>query len=77
MKSLMQLFPKFLAAASKEHPLVIMFDSLDQLHLSEGARRLAWLPRKLPDHVKMLLSFLPDSKYKYFPKLQVLRSILA
>ena len=38
-----------------------MIDSLDQLTDEDGARRfLEWLPRKLPAHVHMMISTLPE-----------------
>ena len=38
-----------------------MIDSLDQLTDEDGARRfLEWLPRKLPAHVYMIVSTLPE-----------------
>ena len=60
-KSLCDAFPNFMARASKERPLCIVIDSLDQLTDEDGARRfLEWLPRKLPAHVYMIVSTLPE-----------------
>ena len=70
-KGVFQQFPKFLSNASKEQPLVIMLDSLDQLSPLHGARKLTWFPRKLPAHVKFIVSTLPDQEYKCFPILKV------
>lgn len=70
-KGVFQQFPKFLSNATKEQPLVIMLDSLDQLSPLYGARKLSWFPRKLPAHVKFIVSTLPDQEYKCFPTLKV------
>ena len=60
-KTLCEAFPKFLEHASEEGPLCIVIDSLDQLTDEDGARRfLEWLPRKLPAHVHMITSTLPE-----------------
>lgn len=74
-KGVFQQFPKFLSNASKEQPLVIMLDSLDQLSPLHGARKLSWFPRKLPAHVKFIVSTLPDQEYKCFPTLKVIYEI--
>ncbi|KAL3864387.1 hypothetical protein ACJMK2_006074 [Sinanodonta woodiana] len=55
------------ARASK--PLIIFFDSLDQLDTGNNARQLAWLPKKLPDYVKLIVSTLPDEYYECLPVL--------
>jgi len=60
-KSLCEVFPSFMAHASRERPLCIVIDSLDQLTDEDGARRfLKWLPRKLPAHACMIVSTLPE-----------------
>ena len=64
-------FPGFLSSATKEQPLVILHDSLDQLSPLDGARKLTWFPRQLPLHVKFIVSTLPDEEYKCFPTLKV------
>lgn len=74
-KGVFQQFPKFLSNATKEQPLVIMLDSLDQLSPLHGAWKLSWFPRKLPAHVKFIVSTLPDQEYKCFPTLKVVCEI--
>ena len=60
-KSLCEVFPKFMSHASKERPLCIIIDSLDQLTDEDRARRfLEWFPRKLPAHVYIIVSTLPE-----------------
>jgi hypothetical protein len=49
-------FPRQLARATDGRPLVIFLDALDQLSPAEGARGLSWLPRELPEHVRVIVS---------------------
>lgn len=49
-------FPYVLKFATAEKPLVIILDSLDQLSKEHNAYKLNWLPRKLPPHVRFLVS---------------------
>ena len=70
-KGVFDQFPVFLSSATKEQPLVILLDSLDQLSPLDGARKLTWFPRQLPLHVKFIVSTLPDEEYKCFPTLKV------
>jgi hypothetical protein len=53
---LVELFFKSLTFATTEHPIVLIIDGLDQLPLSDDARRLGWLPRQLPGNVKLIVS---------------------
>jgi hypothetical protein len=55
---------------------VILLDSLDQLNPDDGALQLAWLPTKVPDRVKIVVSTLPDKEYECLPRLQVSQSPL-
>lgn len=64
-------FPNFLSSATKDNPLIIILDSLDQLSPLHGAWKLIWFPRQLPLHVKFIVSTLPDQEYKCFPILKV------
>lgn len=57
--------------ASSKAPLVIILDSLDQLHPENGARLLKWLPGSLPPYCRIVVSTLPDDKYKFFSVLKV------
>ncbi|XP_063060464.1 NACHT and WD repeat domain-containing protein 2 [Engraulis encrasicolus] len=43
-------------AASSKRPLVLMFDGLDQVLMTEGLQQLTWLPSCLPPNVKMVIS---------------------
>ena len=45
-----------MASATAERPLVLFLDALDQLSEAHGARRLVWLPRRLPEAVRVVVS---------------------
>ncbi len=53
---LIQIFKNKLMLATKEKPLIIFMDSLDQLSPANGAYTLGWLPSLLPSNVKIVLS---------------------
>ncbi|XP_072034434.1 NACHT domain- and WD repeat-containing protein 1-like [Amphiura filiformis] len=45
---------------SKEKPLFIMLDSIDQLTSNNDAHAMHWLPKSFPEHVQIAISMLPD-----------------
>ena len=45
---------------TSEKPLVILLDSVDQLHGNDQAFSMAWLPCVLPPNVFMIISMIPD-----------------
>jgi hypothetical protein len=51
-------FPTALAAATAEHPLILVVDALDQL--AAPPQRTDWLPTDLPPHMHIIVSVLPD-----------------
>lgn len=53
-QSLRQVFPDLLEAVGRCAPAVIVLDALDQL---ETRSDLAWLPRRMPANVKLIISF--------------------
>jgi hypothetical protein len=59
-RELVEEFPNRLALASADRPLVIFLDALDQLSDAENARSLVWLPRDLPEHVRIVVSTLTE-----------------
>ena len=72
IKELGEMFQKMLKEGSSEQfPVTLLLDSLDQLDPSNSARQLTWLPTNLPNHVKVIVSTLPEAQYEAFPKLQV------
>ncbi len=52
-------FRERLEAATADRPVTLFIDSLDQLSSGHGARRLTWIPHRLPDHVRLVLSTRP------------------
>ena len=54
------IFKKSLALATAEKPVALFLDALDQLSDADNARVLHWLPNELPDHVKVVVSALPE-----------------
>lgn len=60
-RDLVQDFPKRLALARPDKPLVLFLDALDQLADGDSARSLAWLPADLPPHVRLVVSTLPGA----------------
>ncbi|CAG5115605.1 unnamed protein product [Candidula unifasciata] len=69
---LQQRFKQLITLATKEKPLVLIFDSLDQLSGSGGAHNLTWIPVKLPPHVKVVISVIPN----YYGLLELLRTMV-
>jgi len=58
-RELVEEFPKRLALATAQRPLVLFLDALDQLSDVEQGRSLIWLPADLPEHVRLIVSALP------------------
>ena len=72
LSPLVQHFKKILSSATKEQPLVLFLDSLDQLSPADGAHQLAWLPTTLPPNVRLIVSTLPN----YYSILDTLRNMI-
>jgi WD40 repeat protein len=51
-------FPSVLARATRERPLLLVIDALDQL--GAGPLSMDWLQDELPGHVRIVVSILPD-----------------
>jgi len=47
---------KRMGSANAERPLILFLDALDQLSEAHGARSLIWLPRRLPEGVRVVVS---------------------
>ena len=60
-KELVEYFKNKLATSSKEKPLILLLDALDQLTDAENAKQLMWLPYDLPENVKIIVSALEPS----------------
>ncbi|XP_060605739.1 uncharacterized protein LOC132758201 isoform X2 [Ruditapes philippinarum] len=65
-------FSQRLGLASKQKPLVLFIDALDRLDDDHDGRKLAWLPKTLPDNVHLIVSSLPDEKFDCMPSLKML-----
>jgi nephrocystin-3 len=52
-------FPGWLRDAARKNRVVLVLDALDQLADRDGALDLAWLPRALPDGLRLVVSTLP------------------
>jgi len=55
-------FPKRLVLATADRALIIFLDSLDQLSGAHNARSLNWLPKDLPENVKLVVSTRPGEE---------------
>lgn len=62
-RELVEEFPKRLALATKEKPLILFLDALDQLSDVNNARDLSWLPSNLPEHVRLVVSVVQESEF--------------
>jgi hypothetical protein len=58
-KELIEIFPKQLELATKDKPLILFLDAMDQLSDANNARNLVWLPSELPHNVRMIVSTIP------------------
>ncbi|KAK3601003.1 hypothetical protein CHS0354_008112 [Potamilus streckersoni] len=70
VKAIEKDFMQSLELANEDMPLILILDSLDQLDPANNARQLKWLPEKLSDHCKVILSTLPDENYQCYPILK-------
>ncbi|XP_041462777.1 NACHT and WD repeat domain-containing protein 2-like [Lytechinus variegatus] len=62
-KKLQNAFLILLQKSSKNHPIMIFLDSLDQLSDEYQGRDLLWLPRQLPPHVRLVVTVRPDAGF--------------
>lgn len=61
-KDLAVEFGKQLEKATAERPLILFLDALDQLGAMDAARGLSWLPSRLPENVRLVVSSLPGDR---------------
>lgn len=59
---LTRMFHKLVREYKSNKPLVILLDSLDQLSKDHAAQKLHWLPKQLPDNVKIVISTYIESE---------------
>jgi tetratricopeptide (TPR) repeat protein len=55
-------FSKCLCAAAEKARIVIVIDGLDQLEDRDGALDLAWLPSRIPENIRLVLSTVPGKQ---------------
>ena len=60
INGLTELLNKCLALGNEQKPVILFLDALDQLSDTDNARSLFWIPMKLPSHVKLIVSSLPE-----------------
>jgi ABC-type dipeptide/oligopeptide/nickel transport system ATPase subunit len=60
INSITEILKKSLALASEYKPVILFLDALDQLSDTDNAKALYWLPKELPDRVRIVISALPD-----------------
>jgi hypothetical protein len=58
MQALTEELLSHLSLATAEQPILVMLDALDQLSVAHAAHHLAWLPKRLPPHVHVVVSAL-------------------
>ncbi len=56
---LLPMFSNWLHLAANRGRVVIVIDALDQLEDKEAAKDMVWLPEKIPDNIRVILSTLP------------------
>lgn len=64
-------FKQLLALATKEQPLLVFLDSVDQIGGAQDANKMAWLPTRLPPYCKIVASCVnepenPDISKDYY-----------
>ena len=55
---------EILNRATKDQPLLIFLDSVDQLVGCTDANKMSWLPTKLPPHCKIVVSCTREDAFK-------------
>ncbi|KAL8572753.1 hypothetical protein ACOMHN_030335 [Nucella lapillus] len=71
-KGLVNDFAHRLRQASEERSVLVIIDGVDGLSDDHDGRKMTWLPRDLPDHVKVIVSTLPEDKFGCLPSLRKL-----
>ncbi|XP_076450611.1 NACHT domain- and WD repeat-containing protein 1-like [Babylonia areolata] len=66
-KGLVNDFAHRMQQATEERPLVVILDGLDGLSDDHEGRKMTWLPRDLSEHVKLIISTMPEEKYECLP----------
>lgn len=64
-------FHGFLQCATRQKPLLLLLDSIDQLSSADNAYSMSWLPHRLPNFVKVIVSTIEEG----FPVVGNMREI--
>lgn len=64
LQGMQDIFLRSLSLATKEKPLLIFLDALDQLNQDISDLNLNWIPDELAENVKIVVSALPELKEK-------------
>ena len=67
-KDLVEEFQKRLALSKPEKPLCVFIDALDQLSDSHNATTLSWLPDRLPENARLVVSTAPGDCWETLEK---------
>ena len=73
---LVQTFEAVLGYATPRRPLILFLDALDQLDPSDRAWMLEWLPRQLPEHVRIVASIRSDTAAAEAARRRFLKQII-
>jgi len=65
---LVKVFKKSLTSITKDKPLVIILDALNQLLDTDDSQNLNWLPVKLPKNIKLIVSTISGRKLNILRK---------
>ena len=64
LRGMQDILPRCLSLAREDKPLLIILDALDQLTQDSKTLSVEWLPDNLPEHVKFIVSALPELREK-------------
>ncbi|XP_061189276.1 uncharacterized protein LOC133197318 [Saccostrea echinata] len=68
-KGLMNDFSQRIGQASESDPLIIILDAVDQLTAEHEGNKMSWLPKELPENVKLIITTNPEEKFESYPGL--------
>ncbi len=67
-EALQEIFPDLLSQVALQRKVILVIDNLNELHNFHNALDFYWLPRFLPENVKILVSFLSGTEEQNFKK---------
>nr|KAG5686694.1 hypothetical protein BaRGS_013593 [Batillaria attramentaria] len=69
-KGLVNDFEHRMRQATEDTPLVFLLDGVDCLSEEHDGRKMAWVPRELPEHACIVISTLPEERHECMPALK-------